>query len=229
MATTSSLKKPFSILLEGNIGSGKSSLLKLLSEIPGVIVFTEPVSDWINVAGFNLLEKFYSNPELYSFTFQIHVFNTLLKRELNDNLHSPPKCRILDRSILSSFNCFSKLSHKNGYLTNLEFKILEDYYNLTRVMTDFKYETIIYLKTDPETSFQRLKVRSRKEEGTVPLIYLQELHTIHEEWINSDQLKLFNIITVDGNLDLERLKGEVLPELKSRISALIENKSKDDI
>ena len=63
--------KIFSI--EGNIGSGKSTLVKILQEkCPHFIYMLEPVDEWAEVkdsAGENILTKFYRDQEKYSFSF----------------------------------------------------------------------------------------------------------------------------------------------------------------
>jgi deoxyguanosine kinase len=46
--------------IEGNIGSGKSTLLKKITqEIQNVVIVPEPIESWQQVAGFNLLDKYY--------------------------------------------------------------------------------------------------------------------------------------------------------------------------
>ena len=60
----------FIISIEGNIGSGKSTILSLLKEeckkIDGIIFLQEPVSEWNEIkdnSGETILSKFYENQE----------------------------------------------------------------------------------------------------------------------------------------------------------------------
>lgn len=53
--TSFSLDKPFSVIVEGNIGSGKTSFLNHLKRYENVCVFAEPVCKWQNCRGNNLL------------------------------------------------------------------------------------------------------------------------------------------------------------------------------
>ena len=63
-------KKIFSI--EGNIGAGKTTLLQLLEkQIPNCKVIYEPVSEWKNVGGTDLLKSFYTEPKRWCFTFEL--------------------------------------------------------------------------------------------------------------------------------------------------------------
>lgn len=47
--------KPFTVFVEGNIGSGKTTFLKHFSALDNVSTFAEPVDCWRNVRGENFL------------------------------------------------------------------------------------------------------------------------------------------------------------------------------
>lgn len=53
---------PYTSCVEGNIGSGKSTFLELCASQHGMEVLPEPIADWSNVGGVNLLEKMYADP-----------------------------------------------------------------------------------------------------------------------------------------------------------------------
>ena len=61
----------YHVLVEGNIGVGKSTFLNRLKENLGndATVFTEPVELWTNFKGTNLLQQMYDNPDRNSFRF----------------------------------------------------------------------------------------------------------------------------------------------------------------
>lgn len=48
---------------------------------------------------------------------------------------------------------------------------------------DLSVDLVIYLRTTPEVAYQRLKARARSEEKIVSLEYLQDLHNLHEKWL----------------------------------------------
>jgi deoxycitidine kinase len=70
---------------------------------------------------------------------------------------------------------------------------------------------IIYLRTKPETCFERLQRRARSEEATVPLDYLQSLHQRHEDWLLHQKpslnlhasLKDTPVLIIDSDLEFE--------------------------
>lgn len=47
--------KPFTVLIEGNIGSGKTTFLNHFQKFDSVCLITEPVEKWRNCGGVNLL------------------------------------------------------------------------------------------------------------------------------------------------------------------------------
>lgn len=44
-------------------------------------------------------------------------------------------------------------------------------------------DLIVYLRTSPEVAYDRIKKRARDEESCVPIEYLKDLHTLHENWL----------------------------------------------
>ena len=54
LSTNTTATRPLMIAVEGNIASGKSTFLELLSKQHNVAVFPEPVARWTDVGGTNL-------------------------------------------------------------------------------------------------------------------------------------------------------------------------------
>jgi deoxyadenosine/deoxycytidine kinase len=61
----------FTILVEGNIASGKTSFIKVFEEVQNFEVLHEPLNKWQNVNGHDLLKSYYENTEKYGFIFKI--------------------------------------------------------------------------------------------------------------------------------------------------------------
>lgn len=61
-STTTGSQKAFTVYVEGNIGCGKSTFLERCAQYEWIETFPEAVEQWTNVAGVNLLEKFYTDP-----------------------------------------------------------------------------------------------------------------------------------------------------------------------
>ena len=82
------LKRPFTVVVEGNIGSGKTTFVEHFNRKEIVEVVTEPVEDWRNVRGHNLLQLMYENPSRWSHIFQSYVQLTMTKNHVK-KLSSP--------------------------------------------------------------------------------------------------------------------------------------------
>lgn len=83
------------ISVEGNIGTGKSTMLRLLSNMfPNIVLVQEPVDKWMafrDSSGENILNKFYRDQEKWSYAFQVLAFMTHLKdlQEVSESLSEP--------------------------------------------------------------------------------------------------------------------------------------------
>ena len=60
------------ISIEGNIGAGKSTLISYLN----LLTIKEPVDEWLNIGGQNLLQKYYEDPKRWGLTFQLNAIHS---------------------------------------------------------------------------------------------------------------------------------------------------------
>jgi deoxyadenosine/deoxycytidine kinase len=63
------------ILVEGNIGVGKTTLINIFSQEKDVEIALEPVDKWQNLNGINLFQRYYKEPNKFFATFQSYVFS----------------------------------------------------------------------------------------------------------------------------------------------------------
>lgn len=173
-------KRPYTIAVEGNIGSGKTTFLQIIQDtcfIP-IDVVSEPILQWQNCQGNNLLELLYNDPHKNAITFQSYAQLTKLQ-----SYQKPTKCplRIMERSLFSARYCFVESLYHNGYITQSEYAVLDEWFKY--LTHDYNIDLIIYLRTDPNTSFNRILTRGRKEETNISLKYIQQLHKLHDDWL----------------------------------------------
>lgn len=95
-----------------------------------------------------------------------------------------------------------------------EYLVLSEWFNflVTCPQMDFKVDQIVYLRTDPETVYERIKKRNRHEEHTIPLQYLRDLHDLHEDWLvrGTKFTPQAPVTIIDANCDLEDLSLEYM-------------------
>lgn len=197
----------------------------------------EPVAEWSNMkSGTDLLSSFYENKERWSFCFENLVQLSRLKAHYQSLklVHSQPflqqkdrKTKIfLERSIYSSFHVFTKNTYDDLGINNIEFDILKEYFNFftNDLNSIFNWSDknntesshlpfkLIYIRSDPEICFERMKDRSRSSENLISSDYLKSIHLKYEDWIS--KLYKDNVLIVDGN----KSKEEVLKQIDDLIS-----------
>ncbi|MGI4812161.1 MAG: deoxynucleoside kinase [Janthinobacterium lividum] len=153
------------ISIEGNIASGKTTILRTLIGRPDVFVVEEPVDIWRE---FGTLELFYKDPIRMAPTFQLLILFHLAdhyKRAL-ENAPFGTKYIIFERSPFSAVNIFAKM-----------FKNMPDrFYQLAEnILFECKMDLFIYLSTDPKTCWERTMIRGRREEANMELSYFEEI------------------------------------------------------
>ena len=177
-------RRPYTIVIEGNIGAGKTSFLELIraSSPETVDILTEPVEQWQNCQGNNLLQLMYEDPQKNSFAFQTYALLTKVQ------MHEMPTTKpfhLMERSVLSARYCFIENLHNNNTITESEYAVLDEWFKhlATSPLFNFKVDQIVYLRTDPKVSFERIAKRGRPEESGVTLEYIEQLHQLHEDWL----------------------------------------------
>jgi len=177
-------KKPPLFIVEGNIGAGKSTFLKIIQENLACQVVFEPHEKWQDIAGKgNLLENFYTNTPRWAYTFQSYAFITRTLAQKQSVKKYPHITQILERSVFSDKYCFAKNLYENGIMSSLEWTLYQEWFGWFFQDHVEKPDGFIYLRTTPQTCYNRLKKRNRSEEKTVPLKYLEQLHEKHENWL----------------------------------------------
>ncbi|XP_012062731.1 PREDICTED: deoxynucleoside kinase-like [Atta cephalotes] len=203
MLSTKLYNNPFTICIEGNIGSGKTTFLNHFQNFNNATILQEPVDLWRDVAGVNLLDFFYKDPVHYAFLFQSYVQLTRLQLH---TMATPSPYKVMERSVFSA-RCFLENMKRTHMIQNVEAIVLEDWYNWCMENTNIRADLIIYLRTTPEVVFQRMQARARKEEDSVPLEYLKQIHEIHDDWLYRQTLFSLPapVMIIDGDKSLEEM------------------------
>jgi deoxyadenosine/deoxycytidine kinase len=197
-----------SIFIEGNVGAGKSTFLKMLREYFNIQVVYEPHEQWQDVAGENLLDNFYKDGNRWAYTFQTYAFITRILEQEKYAKTNTTGFQFVERSIYSDRYCFGLNCYEMGIMSALEWNLYKELWewfgkNHTQIPVGF-----IYLRVSPEKCFDRLKKRNRSEELSVPLQYLTDLHNKHEKWLIEKDgiapiLKNVPVLVLDCSKDFE--------------------------
>ncbi|CAH1100662.1 unnamed protein product [Psylliodes chrysocephalus] len=187
--------RPFRVSIEGNIGAGKSTLIKYFQNMSGIETYLEPLEWWRNLNGHNLLDLMYSDIHEWLRVFQNYVQFTRLIIQTSKPTSSSTKVQMFERSIQNNRFCFMEQAYKDGFIKGADYAVLDQWYRWIRVNEDIELDLIVYLRSSPETVYERVKARQRPEEEGLSLEYLKGLHESHERWLMTDDTR-FNTIPV---------------------------------
>ena len=174
------------IVLEGNIGSGKTTFLEYVSHVtrgnPSVVVLEEPVDVWQSICnkdGTSVLELFYREPSKHAFAFQMMAYISRLSL-LNEALKSNYPVIICERSLLCDREVFARMLSDDKIMTDVEYQIYLKWFD--EFSSTLPHHNVVYLRTNPEVAHQRIALRARPGEQ-ISLEYLQKCHQYHESWL----------------------------------------------
>ena len=193
------------ISIEGNIGSGKSTLIEELKQrFPTMIFVDEPVKDWElihDTNGVTMLQKFYEDKHTYSFPFQMMAFISRLKLLRKARRENPNAIIITERSLYTDKLVFAKMLFEKGFIEDVNYKIYLTWFDEFAI--DCPIDKIIYVKTDPEICFERINKRARLGEDSIPFDYIQECNKYHENMLTQSlsNCKPNEQLVLDGNIN----------------------------
>ena len=193
------------LVIEGNIGAGKTSLSKLIAERKKGRLFLEQYAEN------PFLPKFYENPERYSFPLELS-FLADRYNQLKNNL--------------SSFDLFNELIVSDYFfMKSLIFSahtLQEDEYRLYRQLFDIIYSTLpkpdlyIYLHKNIDLLLKNISKRGREYEKKISAEYLKGIETGYFNFFKQqNQMRIVvidtnNIDFVNNEEDLKKIENSIL-------------------
>jgi len=169
--------------VEGNLGSGKSTILRKLHESinreePGLCsVFGELINN-------DFLAAFYSNSKKYGFAFQMYMLTTRLYQidEAYRQAKDEKKVTFLDRGAVGD-TLFAILSHRLGNMDAQDMSVYKSVckQRLPASLSD-KVNVLLYLDVCPSECHRRITtVRNNEAEKGIPLGYLESVDLVYFE------------------------------------------------
>ncbi len=178
------------LAVAGNIGSGKTTLTRLLSKHYGWEAHYEDIEDN------PYLNDFYNDMQRWSFNLQIYFLNSRFNHILS--FRKTGKTLIQDRTIYEDAYIFAPNLHSMGLMSTRDF---ENYFTLFNLMSSLiePPDLVIYLRASVPTLVKQIQKRGRKYEENIRLDYLKRLNERYEAWIEAYNLDKLLIIDVDNN------------------------------
>ena len=175
------------IAIAGNIGSGKTTLTKLLAARYGWTPRFEPVDNN------PYLEDFYHDMNRWSFNLQVYFLNKRFKEVVEISKSSDTI--IQDRTIYEDACIFAPNLHDQGYMSDRDFKNYTDLFNLMMSLVK-KPQLMIYIRSSIPTLVKHIEKRGRDFEKSIRIDYLTGLQKRYDDWLSTYDGEL---ITIDGD------------------------------
>ena len=194
------------IAIAGNIGSGKTTLTRLLAAHYGWTPKYESVD-------FNpYLADFYKDMARWSFNLQIYFLNKRFK-DVVEISHSD-EVIIQDRTIYEDARIFAPNLHDMGLMTTRDFENYSDLFDLMMSLVG-NPDLLIYLRSTIPNLISQIQKRGRDYEKTIRIDYLTGLNEKYENWIAGYKGRLLVI-------DADKIKFGDRPEDFEKVTNMID-------
>ncbi|MCK5800507.1 MAG: deoxynucleoside kinase [Deltaproteobacteria bacterium] len=178
------------IAVAGNMGVGKSSLVRFLCHQYDLKPFYEPNE-------FNpYLKDFYGDMRRWAFHSQVYFLAG--KFRIHQELEAARERRtvIQDRSIYEDAEIFAENLYRSRRMLKRDYQTYQALYQ-SIVSALHPPDLMIYLRGNLRTLKRRIHGRGRREEQQIPDSYLRRLNTLYEEWFGRYDLSPTLVIETD--------------------------------
>lgn len=190
------------IAIAGNIGSGKTTLTKMLAKHYGWTPMFEPVE-------FNpYLEDYYADMARWSFNLQIYFLSKRFKDVVE--ISNRTDTVIQDRTIFEDARIFAPNLHEMGRMSDRDFETYTDLFDHMMSLVKLP-DLMIYIRSTIPNLVAQIAKRGREYEKTMGIDYLLGLNRLYEGWIAEYPGRL---LIIDG----DNVKFEGNPEAFSSIT-----------
>ena len=196
------------IAVAGNIGSGKTTLTKMLAAHYGWTPKFESVD-------YNpYLADYYEDMERWSFNLQIYFLNKRFKDVVD--ISKTDDIIIKDRTIYEDARIFAPNLHAMGLMSTRDFENYSDLFDLMMSMVN-PPDLLIYLKSSIPNLVAQIQKRGREYEKGIRIDYLTGLNERYDEWIAGYKR---NLLVVDA----DNVKFANRPEDFEKVTDMIDAK-----
>ena len=181
------------IAIAGNIGSGKTTLTKLLAHRYGWTPRFEPVDNNPYLA------DFYADMPRWSFNLQVYFLNKRFKEVVE--ISKSKDVIIQDRTIFEDARIFAPNLHGQGMMSDRDFDNYTDLFDLMMSLVKLP-DLMIYIRASIPTLVAQIQKRGREYEQTMQLEYLKGLNERYEDFIFKRYKGRVLVVESDG-MDFE--------------------------
>jgi deoxyadenosine/deoxycytidine kinase len=201
------------IAVAGNVGVGKSTLTRLLSEY----LCWEPFYEAVDANPY--LADFYKDMRTWSFHSQIYFLSQRLSH--HRQIIERPGTVIQDRTVYEDAEIFAQNLHLQGHMTARDWQSYWDLYQTVITILP-PPDLVIYLQASVPVLQERILQRGRDYEQDIAEEYLMQLNELYEEWVENFTLCPVLTVPTDNlnfiatNSHLELIANRVLDKLHGK-------------
>ena len=174
--------------IAGNIGSGKTTLTRMLSEHYGWTPKYEAVT-------YNpYLEDYYKDIKRWSFNLEVYFLQQRFRDVLE--IASSDDVIIQDRTIFEGVYIFVANNKSMGNLSDRDYETYMDLFKLMMSLVKAP-DLLIYLRSSVPHLVSQIQKRGREYEKSIELDYLEGLNNRYEQWISEYPGRVL-VIDADG-------------------------------
>ncbi len=194
------------VAVAGNIGVGKSSLTRILSERYRL----RPIYEAVDENPY--LEDFYRDMPRFAFHSQMFFLATRLEQHLNQV--NPGERVIQDRTIYEDAAIFARNLFEEGKMDDRDYRSYRQMYQA--ILAALRPpDLLVYLQASLPTLHRRIAQRGRAYEADIDDGYLAQLNRLYDEWVASYRLSALVVVPTD---DLDFVNRE--PDLARLLDML---------
>lgn len=185
------------ITIDGNIGCCKTSILNYFHKNYKTAIDIEPIESWTEY----LKSMYDSDNSTYNFQIKVWIDRCWIQEKSNVIV-------LMERSPYFIKNVFVEKAFEDKTINEDEYNNIHKLHKTTDEL--WQPNAYIYLRSDPEMCYNRIKKRGRESEKNIKLEYIKRIHQLHEEKYKDAVENNKNIIVIDA-------ENKSIPDICSEI------------
>lgn len=185
MSNDPSMQHQF-LIIEGNIGAGKTTLSQMLAEDFGFKLLLEEFADN------PFLPHFYQNPDRYAFPVEL-FFMTERHKQLQQELAQRD---LFQEGIVADYIFFKTLLFARNNLNTEEYRLFQRLFNILNAAFP-KPDLLVYLHRSVDRLMDNIRKRGRSFEQEIEPSYLQQIQQSYFEFFRSNEQLPILVIDIE--------------------------------
>jgi deoxyadenosine/deoxycytidine kinase len=191
------------ILICGATGVGKSTIAALISKRIDYQFISEP-----NEINPYLPKAYFDNSGLY---FHSQLFFLLQFLKIHEGIDKSETKIVQERSLFEAYEIFCKLFHLQKKISDDEFRMLKEIYQILLDKTNRIPDVIVYVTSDISNIISRIHKRGRSFEVKIDSDFIEKQLELYELWLNQigGNCKIVRFNNDNETIDIQRLIEEI--------------------